>query len=230
MLLLWFFFFAGLCSFACDVDSFVYEEFGQRCLRLADYIKQLQLAYRLDLPDQDKNKRQLLNEWTSFYLDHGQAPPPGISGIATATWQNTISAAGIWIGNLSYRRIAPAEAFSATVPFILLSQPGKLQEAQQVIASWSEILAVPATGSIEHEGHWIGRNIELLSQLTGPLIIDNEIELARISQLVREINLDWKYVITADPGAQETVLRFSRHEIRDKLKREFAHWARLSFM
>ena len=217
-------------SFACNIDSFIFEEFGQRCIRMADCIKNLQVAYRFNLPDHDEHKRKLLNEWTAFYLDHGQAPPPGIPDIATASWKETFTSTGNQIGLLSYRKIEPAEADWATIPFLLLAQPTKFSQGREILASWSKILQIPPQESIASEAVWIGNNMANLAQIARMSIIESETENARISALVRDINASWGYVVSADNAVQETLFRFSRDEIRAKLKKEFERWRKLFFM
>ncbi|MFZ5951849.1 MAG: hypothetical protein ACOYXC_14150 [Candidatus Rifleibacteriota bacterium] len=214
---------------SCDVDSFVYEEFGQRCLRLSGFIKELQTSYRFNLPDQDKFRRQLLNEWTDFFLDHGEGPPPGMSQIATESWKQTIVQTGQQIGKLTYRQIEPQEADWTTIPFFLLSQPPKLEQVRQALASWSELLEMPVCDSVASESAWIGSNMYNLAQISNLTLVSVENEKERVLKLVREINYDWGHVVNAPSETADTIFRFSRDEIRAKLKKEFEHWRKLSF-
>ncbi len=215
---------------SCDADGFIYEEFGQRCLRVAEYIRQVQISFRMNLPDQEKHKRQLLNEWTSFFLDHGEEPPAGFVGIATASWKTTMTEAGQQIGMLTYRRESPEKADWATIPFIMLAQPEKFSQCRQAIASWSEIIDVPESLSIENEQDWIAQNIKHLSRLTSLATSNESSEQARITELVKSINLDWSFVTSANKDALDTVFKFTSQEIRAKLKKEFTHWRKLFFM
>lgn len=224
------FVFCPQSSRCCDADSFVYEEFGQRCLRLSDYIKQMQLSYMLNLPDQNKHKRQLLNEWTSFYLDHGSEPPPGMTSIATDSWKLTIREAGEQIGKLTYHRIAPEDADWAIIPFYLLGQPLKMAQGQETIASWAELFEQPASGSLASESAWIGENLRNMAILINLTQTGNNSEKARAIALANEIKTDWSFVINADSAAAATVLRFTSEEIRAKLKKEFERWRKLFFM
>lgn len=214
----------------CDADSFVYEEFGQRCLRVAEYIRQVQISFKLNLPDQEKHKRQLLNEWTSFFLDHGEEPPAGFVGIATDSWKLTMTEAGQQIGMLTYRREKPEKADWATIPFIMLAQPEKFNQCRQAIASWAEIIDSHESLSIENEQDWIAENIKQLARLTSLATSSESSEQARIAELVKSINLDWSFVTSAQADALNTVFKFTSQEIRAKLKKEFTHWRKLFFM
>ncbi len=217
-------------ALCCDADSFVYEEFGQRCLRVAEYIRQVQISFRLNLPDQEKHRRQLLNEWTSFFLDHGEEPPAGFVGISTDSWKLTMTEAGQQIGMLTYRREKPEKADWATIPFIMLAQPEKFNQCRQAIASWAQLIDSPATLSVEHEQVWIAENIKQLARLTSLATSSESSEQARIAELVKSINLDWSFVTSAKADALNTVFKFTSQEIRAKLKKEFTRWRKLFFM
>lgn len=215
---------------ACDSDSFVFEEFGQRSQNLSDLLKQLQISYKMNLPDQEKLKRIVLNEWVDFFLDHGNSPPGGFAQIATTTWKATLEMAGQQIGRLTYRKIAVEETDSVTVPFDLLAQPKKFVEVRETIASWTVAFEEPMKPSIRSEGIWLGRNVTYLAQIMSLAAATCPNEKARVKKMIAGLSNDWKFVLDAGPEVANTVFRFSSKEIRLKLKRELEHWRKLSFM
>lgn len=223
-------FFFCSSSKGCDADSFVYEEFSQRCLLIAQCIKQLQLAQLMNLPDRNKHQRKLLNEWTSFFLDHGASPPAGFAHIATATWKRTFNEAGQQIGGLTYGRMPPEKADSAMIPFYLLSQPKKFELGRQALATWSQILEKPVSDSIASESIWIGKNLESLNRVSSLVVSGSEPENLRINMLMQDIQREWQPVLSADKETAATLLSLSGNEIRAKLKKEFERWRKLFFM
>ncbi|GAB4273837.1 MAG: hypothetical protein Kow0029_13760 [Candidatus Rifleibacteriota bacterium] len=217
-------------ALACDTDTFVYEEFGQRCQKMSELIRKVQLAYKMNLPEQEHYKRILLNEWVDFFLDHGNAPPGGFTQIATSSWKSTIENAGRKLSELTYRQIDPNDADAAGIPFELLSQPVKFNAIRETIASWTKLQDEEEAETIASEGIWIGKNVAQLVRLSGLLLEPYPHEKARVKRFVKDLSENWRFVIEAEAEVAETVFIFSRKEIRKKIKRELEHWRKLSFM
>lgn len=229
-ILLQFFLFIALASSACDADDFVFKDFEQRCLKISELVRELQLSYRMNLPGLAKSRRMLLNEWIDFFLDHGQSPPAGFNHIATSTWRTTVEQAGKTIGALTYEKITPEAADSATIPFELLAQPIKFSQVREIMASWSQVISLEKSESIASESIWIGRNVQNLVRLTGLAASSCPFEKDRVKSLIKGLDNDWRFVLEAEPELAETLFQFSSQEIRAKLKKEFEHWRKLSFM
>ena len=232
ILLLQFFLFS-LCQnyvFACDGDDFVYEEFGQRCLKMSELIRQFQMSKKMNLPDRDKFKRQLLNEWVDFFLDHGNMPPGGFSNIATDTWSLTISEVGQYIGKMAYQNLPYEQSMTACIPFDLLGQPIKLSNVRTAIESWRTILNEPNYDTIASEGMWIGKNIRSLISVVEEFSATYPSEKVKTKKFIASINQDWLFVLKADKNVSQTLFKYSCNEIRQKMKNEFEHWRKLAFL
>ena len=233
MLPLWLFlilvFFGPQSCLACDVDSFVYEEFGLRCQRLSEYIKDLQVAQKLAMPTANEKRRKLLNEWVSFYLDHGNKPPASFTMMTDANWQKTLSKAGETIGDLVYTRIAPEMAESACIPFDLLTQQPKLQAAMTILASWAIKIDEPVGETASQTSQWIAANLGYFIELNLNIGRDYQTEAQSSRALITYFNRQWRLVIDAPTLTAETIYHFTRDDLVERLKKEFERWRRLAF-
>lgn len=233
MLPLWLFlifaFFGTHDSFACDVDSFVFEEFGLRCQRISEYIKDLQIAQKMAMPTANERRRKLLNEWVSFYLDHGNAPPASFTMMTDQNWQRTIAQAGATIGDLVYAKIAPEMAESACIPFDLLAQQPKLQTVMTILASWSVKINEPAGETASQTSQWIATNLGYFIELNLTVGRDYLNEAQSSRALVAYFNQQWRLVVSAPLAEAASIYRYTRDDLVNKLKKEFERWRCLSF-
>lgn len=215
---------------ACDKDSFVFETFGLRCQRISEYIKDLQIARKMNLPVAAEKRSKLLNEWVTFYLDHGQAPPASFTLMTTQNWSRTLTRAGETIGQFAYEKITPEEADLACIPFDLLAQQDKLETVMTLIASWSEVLQESPGETISQTSDWLARNLGIFVQINRTIGPKYAEELKSSHELVTLCNQQWKFVLEAPQGSAQTVYRFTRQELADRFTKEFERWRQLAFM
>jgi hypothetical protein len=232
-LLLWWslLFFIGSAPIqACDADDFIYEEFGQRCLKLAELTVQLKTAYKMSLPDHAKFKRQLLNEWVSFYLDHGQYPPAGFANIATNSWQTTLKFTGAEIGNLAYHQQISSNTDAAKIPLLMLAQPILFAQTRETVASWVALFNEPPANKIASETVWLSKNARALVRISKLMEEVSPGERQRIRKFLDELNYNWQHVLNAEETVAKSIFKFASEELREKLAKELEHWRMLTFM
>lgn len=215
---------------ACDSESFVFEEFGRRCQRISDYIKDLQIARKMELPAASEKRGRLLNEWVDFYLDHGQAPPASFTMMTNKNWSRTLTKAGETIGQLAYDRIPPDQAETACITFDLLAQPPKLETAMALIASWTLEIELPAGETVEQTSEWLFRNLRFQVELYKAVGESYPVAAENHAELIKSFNQQWKFVVQAPADTAATVYRFTRDELVTRLKQEFERWRQLIFM
>jgi hypothetical protein len=121
---------------ACDPSQFVLSEFAGRCQRLVQTIQDLDLARRLARPDQEKRRQDMLSAWITFFLGHGDRPPP-LAGVDLGgrNWASHTRQLGYRIGRFALQE-APADDLEAMVmPLHLLTDPPRLEKIHGILAS-----------------------------------------------------------------------------------------------
>lgn len=234
MLLLWLFLTAftviSYTAFACDADGFIFEEFGQRCQRLSENIKDLQIARKMNFPMAIERRQKLLNEWVAFYLDHGNGPPASFTLMTDHNWKRTLTKAGETIGQFAYEKIPPEQAEVACIPFDLLTQQPKLATVMELLASWTTSINESPGETVEQTSEWIRVNLGYFFELNRSLGEGYPVELKKSRELVRFFNQQWKFVVEAPADSADTIYRFTRNDLVEKLKKEFERWRELCFM
>lgn len=229
-LLLWLFLFSSISGMACDIESFVFEEFGMRCQRIGNYIRDLQVSRKMQLDSFQENRRKLLGEWVSFFLDHGQKPPASFSALIEKNWQRTIHHAGETISQLAYEKIEPDQADPACIIFELISQPQKLETTMQMVASWSETISITPENNIEATSRWITQNMNYLIKINRSFEHKYSGELQSSLEFIAYFNRQWSQMLKAPPEVAETVFRFTRQDLIEKMKKQFERWRIMVFM
>jgi hypothetical protein len=232
VLLVWSFllFFCATDIQACDAGDFLYEEFGQRCSKLAELTVLLSTAYKMSLPEHAKYKQLLLNEWVSFYLDHGKSPPSGFTEIATNSWQATLKFTGQEISKLTNSKKANEHSVSAKIPLQLLAQPKLFSQTRSTIASWTELFSEQQSESIASETIWLAKNARTLLEISRLLADTAPYECKRIRKFLDNLNYDWQHVLKADETVARSIYKFASAELRERLEKELKYWRTLTFM
>ncbi len=229
IIFLWFFLCPTL-TIACDVDDFIYQEFGQRCREIGIMIRNLKVAQQMNLESESELKIKLLNEWVDFYLSHGKESPGEIASISNSVWQTTIKKAGNNIGLLAYKKIKPEAADKAIVPFELISQPTKFARVYDKMVSWKNALSRKLDTEHKSSKKWLENNIIKLNRMRFELDRENyPNEYKNITNKIRNILYNWQMANQSTGEALKTSIKFSILEIRHELKNEFNRIAELVF-
>lgn len=217
-------------AYSCDATGFIFEEFGLRCQRLSEYIKDLQIARKMDFPMAVEKRQKLLNEWVAFYLDHGNGPPASFTLMTDQNWKRTLTRAGETIGQFAYERIPPEQAEAACIPFDLLTQQPKMTTVMTLLASWSARINESPGETAGETSEWIRVNLGFFFELNRALGQGYPEELKRSRELIRFFNQQWKFVVEAPANTGDTIYRFTRNDLVEKLRKEFERWRVLCFM
>lgn len=229
-LLLWLFLFSATVTFACDAENFVFEEFGMRCQRIGEYIRDLQIARKMQLPSFHEKRGKLLNEWVSFFLDHGREPPAGFSDVIDRNWSRTIFHAGETISKLAYEKIEPDLADPACIIFELIAQPQKLEATMHIVASWSDEINSPPGETIDETAKWITKNMNFLILLNRSFEQKYRGELQNSFEFIAYFNRQWGFMLKAPSEVSETAFKLTRQDLTERMKAEFERWRIMTFM
>lgn len=232
MLLLWTFLLLQLSVpktiLACGEDDFVYEEFGKRCVKIAEMIQELKVAQAMKLPAKQIIKGKLLNEWIDFYLAHGNVSPGNIEAIATTSWKLCVQSAGKNLSDIAYERIKPENADIAVIPFFLLGQPEKMKKIHEVMVSWSTIIDEEPNMNTASTTIWIQKNLVMFDSIGSELF-----EFPSLGKDMKSFVMstwqNWRYVAMAKGEAGKIALKFTFPEVAAKIRKKFNTWKILAF-
>lgn len=218
----------NLPAFGCGDDSFVFEEFGKRCLYIANMIQELKVAQIMDLPNKADIKGKLLNEWIDFYLAHGNKPPGNISSIATNSWKICIKNSGKLLSEIAYEKVDSKKADLAILPFYLLEQPEKMKDIHSIISSWTIVIDKIPENNLSAKTAWVKKNLIFVDILRKEFSTFKYVR-SESRKFIVDVWQNWHYVTTATGEAQKTAMKFLFAELSDKIKTKYREWKLLTF-
>lgn len=215
-------------AFACGDDSFVFDEFGKRCLYIANMIQQLKVAQSMNLPNKASVKGKLLNEWIDFYLAHGNKPPGAIASIATNSWKICIKNSGKLLSDIAYEKVDSKKADIAIIPFYLLGKPEKMKEIHSIISSWTIAIDKVSEDNLSAKTSWIKKNLMFIDILRKEFTMFKYVD-SELRKFIADVWQNWLYVINAKGEVQNTALKFTFAESLDKIRAKYLEWRLLTF-